>query len=38
MTQTMNILVVDIGGAGVKALATGQSERRRSPSGPTTTP
>jgi predicted NBD/HSP70 family sugar kinase len=38
MTQTMNILVVDIGGTGVKVLATGQSERRRFPSGPTMTP
>jgi predicted NBD/HSP70 family sugar kinase len=38
MTQTMNILVVDIGGTGVKILATGQSERRRFPSGPTLTP
>jgi predicted NBD/HSP70 family sugar kinase len=34
----MNILVVDIGGTGVKILATGQSERRRFPSGPTMTP
>jgi predicted NBD/HSP70 family sugar kinase len=34
----MNILVVDIGGTGVKILATGQSERRRFPSGPTLTP
>jgi predicted NBD/HSP70 family sugar kinase len=31
-------LVVDIGGTGVKILATGQSERRRFPSGPTMTP
>jgi predicted NBD/HSP70 family sugar kinase len=38
MTQTMNILVVDIGGSGVKILATGQSERRRFPSGPAMTP
>ena len=38
MTQTMNVLVVDIGGTGVKVLATGQSERRRFPSGPTMTP
>jgi predicted NBD/HSP70 family sugar kinase len=38
MTQTMNILVVDIGGTGVKILVTGQSERRRFPSGPTMTP
>jgi predicted NBD/HSP70 family sugar kinase len=34
----MNVLVVDIGGTGVKILATGQSERRRFPSGPTMTP
>jgi predicted NBD/HSP70 family sugar kinase len=34
----MNILVVDIGGTGVKILATGQSERRRFPSGPSLTP
>ena len=34
----MNILVVDIGGTGVKILGTGQSERRRFPSGPTMTP
>jgi predicted NBD/HSP70 family sugar kinase len=34
----MNILVVDIGGTGVKILATGQTERRRIPSGPTMTP
>jgi predicted NBD/HSP70 family sugar kinase len=38
MPQTMNILVVDIGGTGVKILATGQSERRRFLSGPTLTP
>jgi polyphosphate glucokinase len=38
MTQTMKILVVDIGGTGVKILATGQSERRRFPSGPTMAP
>jgi predicted NBD/HSP70 family sugar kinase len=38
MTQTRNILVVDIGGTGVKVLASGQSERRRFPSGPTLTP
>jgi predicted NBD/HSP70 family sugar kinase len=38
MIQTMNILVVDIGGTGVKILATRQSERRRFPSGMTMTP
>jgi len=34
----MNVLVIDIGGTGVKILASGQSERRRFPSGPTMTP
>jgi len=34
----MNVLVVDIGGNSVKILATGQTERRRFPSGPTLTP
>src|SRR5260370_5355183 len=34
----MNVLVVDIGGSYVKILATGQTERRRFPSGPTLTP
>src|SRR5215471_1354198 len=38
MTEPTNILVVDIGGTGVKILVTGQSERRRFPSGPTMTP
>ena len=38
MTKTMNVLVVDIGGTGVKILASGQGERRRFPSGPTMTP
>ena len=38
MIQTTSVLVVDIGGSGVKILATGQSERRRFPSGPTMTP
>jgi polyphosphate glucokinase len=33
-----NVLVVDIGGTSVKILATGQSERRSFPSGPTLTP
>src|SRR5262245_15626479 len=32
------VLVVDIGGTSVKILATGQSESRRFPSGPTMTP
>ena len=34
----MNVLAVDIGGTNVKLLATGQSEARRFPSGPTMTP
>ncbi|MFN9211707.1 MAG: ROK family protein, partial [Betaproteobacteria bacterium] len=34
----MNILVIDIGGTGVKLLVTGATERRRFPSGPTMTP
>jgi predicted NBD/HSP70 family sugar kinase len=34
----MNVLAIDIGGTNVKLLATGQSERRRFPSGPTLTP
>ncbi len=34
----MNILVIDIGGTNVKILATGQSEVRKVPSGPTLTP
>jgi polyphosphate glucokinase len=34
----MNVLVVDIGGMGVKILATGQTERRRFPSGAKMTP
>jgi len=34
----MNVLVVDIGGTHVKVLATGQTERRETPSGPGMTP
>jgi polyphosphate glucokinase len=34
----MNVLVIDIGGNNVKILATGQTEPRRFPSGPTLTP
>lgn len=34
----MNVLVVDIGGTHVKVLATGQTEHREFPSGPTMTP
>jgi polyphosphate glucokinase len=33
----MNVLVIDVGGTGVKILATGQSERRKMVSGPTLT-
>lgn len=34
----MNALVIDIGGSSVKILATGQTEPRKFPSGPTLTP
>jgi polyphosphate glucokinase len=34
----MKILVIDIGGTNVKILASGQSDRRKFPSGPTLTP
>lgn len=34
----MNVLAVDVGGTHVKILATGQSESREFPSGPTLTP
>ena len=34
----MNVLVVDVGGTNVKILATGQTEPRKFPSGPTLTP
>src|SRR5262245_48291732 len=34
----MNVLVIDVGGSNVKILATGQTESRRFPSGPTMTP
>jgi polyphosphate glucokinase len=34
----MNVLVVDIGGTNIKILATGQTEPRKVPSGPTLTP
>jgi predicted NBD/HSP70 family sugar kinase len=34
----MNVLVIDVGGTNVKILATGQSEPRKFPSGPTLTP
>jgi polyphosphate glucokinase len=35
--STMNVLVIDVGGAHVKILATGQSEPRAFPSGPALT-
>jgi len=34
----MNVLVVDVGGNNIKVLATGETERRKSPSGPNLTP
>lgn len=34
----MNVLVIDVGGTGVKILVTGQTEHRKFPSGPTLTP
>lgn len=34
----MKVLVIDIGGSNVKILASGQTERRRMPSGPALTP
>jgi len=34
----MNVLVVDVGGTNVKILATGESEPRKFPSGPTLSP
>src|SRR5262249_41004466 len=36
--STMNVLVIDIGGTGVKLLATGQDTPRKFPSGPDLTP
>lgn len=38
MKQPLRVLVVDIGGTGVKLLATGETERRRFPSGKDLTP
>src|SRR5262245_57435841 len=35
---TMKVLVIDVGGTNVKILATGQQERRTTPSGPDFTP
>ena len=37
-SSVKNVLVVDVGGTSVKILATGQSEHRSFPSGPTLTP
>ncbi len=34
----MNVLVVDVGGTNIKILATGQTQRRKLPSGPAMTP
>lgn len=34
----MHVLVIDVGGTNVKVLATGQSQRRKFPSGPELTP
>ncbi len=38
MKAPVKVLVVDVGGTGVKILATGETERRRFPSGETMTP
>jgi polyphosphate glucokinase len=38
MTQEKKVLAIDIGGTGVKILATGENERRRFPSGRHLTP
>ena len=38
MDDSVNVLVVDIGGTHVKILATGQKQRREFPSGPKLTP
>jgi len=38
MTASVQVLVVDIGGTGVKILASGQTERRKFPSGKGLTP
>src|SRR5438477_12065010 len=37
-SSTKAVLAADVGGSSVKILATGQSERRSFPSGPTLTP
>jgi|SRR5579872_1121096 len=38
MVEKRAVLVVDVGGTNVKVLATGETERRRAPSGPSLTP
>ena len=38
MKKPLEVLVVDIGGTGVKILATGETKRRRFPSGTSMTP
>ena len=38
MKTPLKVLVIDVGGTGVKILATGQTERRRFPSGKEMTP
>ena len=38
MVEERAVLVVDVGGSHVKVLATGETERRRAPSGPALTP
>ena len=37
-TKSPRVLVIDVGGTNIKMLATGQTEPRRYPSGPTMTP
>src|SRR5258708_22404438 len=36
--KSPRVLVIDVGGTNIKMLATGQTEPRRYPSGPTMTP
>jgi polyphosphate glucokinase len=38
MVEKRAVLVIDVGGSHVKVLATGETERRRAPSGPDLTP
>jgi len=37
-SSVKSVLVIDVGGSSIKILATGQTERRSFPSGPTLTP